>query len=163
MPIVYSKGWVICLELTIILPWKTWSLHCLNPISPPLSKVEGLRDIGHSINIGNLILGVNSVTVSYLIHDDGLLQNAIEIYYKMRQVFITKCDSCYKLRRFYYKVRQLLQDSAFIKNCDSALINNFWLNRNKNLTELLFLVTNSDVSIFKPMQTFCDRGSELQN
>ena len=45
-----------------------------------------------------------------------LLQNASKVYYKIRQVFmtgcdtfITKCDSYYKLRRFYYKVLQLLQ------------------------------------------------------
>ena len=31
------------------------------PLSPPLSKDEGLRDIGHSMSIRNLILGVNSV------------------------------------------------------------------------------------------------------
>ena len=45
-----------------------------------------------------------------------LLQNVIEVYYKMRQVFIakrdsfiTKCDSYYKLQPFYYKMRRLLQ------------------------------------------------------
>ena len=32
-----------------------------------------------------------------------LLQNAIEVYYKMRRVFY------YKLRQFYYKMRCLLQ------------------------------------------------------
>ena len=60
--------------------------------SPLLSKDEGLSDIGHSMSIGNLILGVNTVTVSYLIYYDSLLQNATailsqnatEIYYKMR-------------------------------------------------------------------------------
>ena len=44
------------------------------------------------MSIGNLILGVNTVTVSYLIYYDSLLQNATailsqnatEIYYKMR-------------------------------------------------------------------------------
>ena len=49
-----------------------------NP-SPRLSKDEGLRHIGHSISIGNLILGFNSVTVSYLIHCGILLQNATAI------------------------------------------------------------------------------------
>ena len=70
--------------------------------STPLSKDEGLRNIGNCMNIGNLILGVNSVTVSYLIHDSllqnataTLLLNATEVYYKMCQVF-------------YYKMRQLL-------------------------------------------------------
>ena len=32
--------------------------------------------------------------------------------------FITKCDSYYKLRRFYDKIRQLLQNATFITNCD---------------------------------------------
>ena len=55
-----------------------------------LSKDEGLKDIGNSMNIGNLILGVNNVTVSYLIHYGNLLQNATEVYYRMRQVFYYK-------------------------------------------------------------------------
>ena len=49
------------------------------PPSPLLSKDEGLRDIEHIMSIGNLILGVNSVTVSYLIHYDSLLQSATAI------------------------------------------------------------------------------------
>ena len=81
------------------------------PPFTPFSKDEGLRDIGHSMSIGNLILGANSVTISYLIHYDNLLQlrqillqnltaillqNETEVYYKMRLVF-------------YYKMRRLLQ------------------------------------------------------
>ena len=50
------------------------------------------KDIGHSMSIRNLSLCVNSVTVSYLIPYDSilqnataiLLQNAAESYYKMR-------------------------------------------------------------------------------
>ena len=82
------------------------------------------------MSIGNLILGVNSFTFSYLIHYDSLLQNATAIllqnvtgvYYEMRQVFYYKMwqfyyktDSYYKMRRFYYKMdsyykmRRLLQ------------------------------------------------------
>ena len=61
------------------------------------------------MSIRNLIFGVNSVTVSYLIRYDSLLQNATaillqnatEVYYKMRQVFY------YKIRHFCYKMRQL--------------------------------------------------------
>ena len=94
------------------------------PPSPPLSNDEGLRGIGHSMSIGNLILRVNRVTVSYLIHYDSLLQNATDIitkwdsyfitkcvrfFIKNCDNFITKCDSYYKLRRFYYKMRRLLQ------------------------------------------------------
>ena len=76
--------------------------------STPLSKEEGLKDIGHNMSIGNLILVVNSVMVSYL------------ICYK----FITKCDRCYyKMRQlFYYKMRQKFVTkcvSFFITKCDS--------------------------------------------
>ena len=84
--------------------------------SPHLSKDEGLKNIGHSMSIRNLIFGVNSVTVSYLIRYDSLLQNATaillqnatEVYYKMRQVFY------YKMRQFYYKMRQLLQKATIL-------------------------------------------------
>ena len=57
-----------------------------------------------------------------------LLQNAIEVYYKLRQVFyykmrvllqnttaIRNCD------HFITKMRQLLQNATFITNCDSTL------------------------------------------
>ena len=37
-----------------------------------------------------------------------LLQNATEVYYKMRQVFY------YKMRQFYYKMRQLLQNATIL-------------------------------------------------
>ena len=64
--------------------------------------------IGHGMSIRNLILGVNSVTVSYFIHYDRLfqnatailLQNATEVYSKMRHVFY------YKMQQIYYKIQQ---------------------------------------------------------
>ena len=63
------------------------------------------------MSMGNLILVVNSVTVSYLICYSSLLQNASAFYYKMRQ--------------FYYKMRQLLQiattslqNATSITKCD---------------------------------------------
>ena len=55
------------------------------PSFRPLSKDEGLRNIGDILSIGNLIFGVNSVTASYLIRYDSLLQNATDV--------IRKCDS----------------------------------------------------------------------
>ena len=73
------------------------------------------------MSTGNLIWGVNSVTVSYLIRYHSLLQNATdiitkwgtilldiitkatEVYYKIGQVLY------YKMRQFYYKMQQLLQ------------------------------------------------------
>ena len=88
------------------------------PPSPLLSKDEGLKDFGPSMSMGNLYLGVNSVTVSYLIHYDRLLQNATDIITKCDSYFIKKCDRrllqnvsgfyC-KMRRFYYRMGQLLK------------------------------------------------------
>ena len=86
------------------------------PPSPPLSKDEALKNIGHSMSIRNLIFGVSSVSVSYLIRYDSLLQNATDVITKRDSYvttkchsFITKCDSYYKMRRFYHKMRRLLQ------------------------------------------------------
>ena len=62
------------------------------PSSPPLSKDEGLNDIGDRMSIGNLILGVNIVTVWYLIRYDILLQNALGVITKWDSYFIIKCD-----------------------------------------------------------------------
>ena len=58
------------------------------------------------MSITNLILAVNSVTVSYLIHCDSLLQNATDIITKCDSYFITKCD------------RSLLQYGTVITKCD---------------------------------------------
>ena len=93
-----------------------------------LSKNEGQKDIEHSMSIENLILGVYSVTVSYLIRYDSSLQNATDIITKYERSilqnasgfllqnttvllqnaalitnsdnFITKCDSYYKMRQY---------------------------------------------------------------
>ena len=62
------------------------------PSSPPLSKDEGLKNIGHSMSIRNLIFGVNSVTVSDLIRYDSLLQNATDVITKWDNYFTTKYD-----------------------------------------------------------------------
>ena len=81
--------------------------------TPPYNYVQkrkdkGLRDIGLSMNIENLILGVNSVTVSYLIHYDSLLQNATGFLLQNVTVLlqnarvITKCDVYYKFWQCIY-------------------------------------------------------------
>ena len=44
------------------------------------------------MSIGNLISGVSSVAVPYLIHYDSLLQNATNIITKWGSYFIRKCD-----------------------------------------------------------------------
>ena len=43
-------------------------------------------------------------------------------YSKMRQKFITKCDSYYKLRQFYYKMQHLLQNVTFVTNRDNTVL-----------------------------------------
>ena len=88
----------------------------MHPPTPPLSKDEGLRDIEHSMSIGNLILGVNSVTVAYLIRYDSLLQNATDIITKCNSYFITKCN-----RSLLQNASGLLlQNATFVTNCDST-------------------------------------------
>ena len=44
------------------------------------------------MTIRNLIFDVNSVTVSYLIRYDDLLQNATDVITKCDSYFITKCN-----------------------------------------------------------------------
>ena len=87
------------LECTKMFPNEVsfWSIRSrrMTKVLPPstaLSKDEELRDIGQSMSIRNLLLGVSSVTVSYLIHYDSLLQNATDIITKCDSYFITKCD-----------------------------------------------------------------------
>ena len=92
------------------------------PPSPLLSKDEGLRDIEHIMSIGNLILGVNSVTVSYLIHYDSLLQNATDIITKCDSYFITKCDRSLLQKASGFLLQNatiLLKNSTVIKKCDN--------------------------------------------
>ena len=44
------------------------------------------------MSTGNLIWGINSVMVSYLIYYDSLLEIATDIITKFDSYFITKCD-----------------------------------------------------------------------
>ena len=62
------------------------------PPSPLLSKDEGPKNIGHSMSFRNLIFGVSSVTVSYLIRYDSLFQNATDVIKKCDDYFSMKCD-----------------------------------------------------------------------
>ena len=70
-----------------------WSMHSdkvtkITPPSPLLSKDEGLKDIGHSMSIGNLTLGVNSVAASYMVRYDSLLENPTDIITNCNNYFI---------------------------------------------------------------------------
>ena len=76
------------------------------------------------MKIGNLILGVNSVTVSYLIRYGSLLQNATDIIKKCGSCFITKWDrsSLQNASDFLLQnVTVLLQNAAVITNCDNFI------------------------------------------
>ena len=80
----------------------------------PFSTDKVLKCTGHSISIGNLILGVNSVTVSCFIYYDTLLQNMTDIITKCDSYFLTKCDR--SLSQNASGV--LLQNVTVIKKCD---------------------------------------------
>ena len=106
------------------------------PPSPLLSKDEELSNLGHSMSVRNLILGVSNVAVSYLIHYDSLLQNATDIITKCDSYFITKCgrsllqngsgfllqyrtvitkyDVYYKLRQYSYTHWRLLNNILYL-------------------------------------------------
>ena len=91
------------------------------PPSPPFSK-EALKNIGYSISIRNLIFGVNSVTVSYLIRYDSLLQNATDVITKCDSYFITKCDRSLLQNASGFLLQNaavLLQNATVITKCDA--------------------------------------------
>ena len=95
------------------------------PLSSPLSKEKGLRDIGHIMSIRNLILGFNSVTASYLIRYDSFHKMGQLFYYKMRQRFIIKCVRFFITKcDVYYKLRQY--------------ISRFWYNNNIKIIKVLW-------------------------
>ena len=52
--------------------------------------------------------------------DELLLQIATAFLLQSATRFITNCDRYYKVRRIYYKSRQLLQSEMIITNCDST-------------------------------------------
>ena len=89
---------------------------------PFWSMRSGLKDTGHGMSIGNLHLGVSSVTVSYLIRYDTLLQNATDIITKCDSYFNTKCDRSLLQNTSGFLLQNatvLLQNAMFITNCDS--------------------------------------------
>ena len=67
------------------------------------------------MSIRNLILSINSVTVSYFTHYDSLLQNATGIITKSDSYFITKCGKSLLQNASGF----LLQNATVITNCDS--------------------------------------------
>ena len=101
------------------------------PPSPPLSKVEELRDIRYSLSIGNLILGANSVTVSYLIHYYSLLQNVADIIAKCDSYIITKCE-----------ISLLQNASSFLSQDTTILLQNATLQNGTFFTNCQFVTVH---------------------
>ena len=76
------------------------------------------------MSIRNLILGVNSVTVSHLIHYDSLLQNATNFIIKCDSYFITKCDRSLLQNALGFLLQNatvLFQNLTVITNCDNFI------------------------------------------
>ena len=69
------------------------------------------------MSISNPILGINSVTVSYLICYDSLLQNATDVITKCDSYFITKCDRSLLQNASGF----LLQNVTVITKCDDFI------------------------------------------
>ena len=80
----------------------------------PLTKGKGLKNIGHSMSIGNLILVVSSATVSYLIR--SLLENATAIITNAVLIILLQNASGFLLQN----ATVITKCDAFITNCDSA-------------------------------------------
>ena len=76
------------------------------------------------MSIRNLIFGVNSVTVSYLIRYDSLLQNATDVITKCGSYFITKCDRSLLQNASDFLIQNatvLLQNATVITKCDDFI------------------------------------------
>ena len=64
---------------------------------------------------------LQSATAFFITKCDGLLlQSATTFLLQSATSVITKCDRYYKVRQFYYKVRQVLQSATIITKCDST-------------------------------------------
>ena len=93
------------------VPWE-WQKY--TPPYPLLSKDEGLSNIGHSISIGNVILGVDSVIF------DSLWQ----FIAKCGCYFIIKCDRSLLQNASGFLLRDttvVLQNATGITNCDDCI------------------------------------------
>ena len=76
------------------------------------------------MSIEDLILGVNSVTLSYLIRYDSLLQNPTDIITRCDSYFITKCDRSLLRNASGFRLQNatvLLQNVSAIVNCGNFI------------------------------------------
>ena len=73
----------------------------------------------------NLILGINSVTISFLIHYDSLLQNATDITTRCDSYFIIKCDRSLLQHASGFLLQNaavLFKNATVFTNCDDFII-----------------------------------------
>ena len=119
----YKQKFLIVQEFCL---WRVTKIH-------PHSKDEGPRDIKHKMSTV-LDKRKSSFGSQQLLWFHTWF--IVTLCYKMRQLFchtmrqkfitksvsffITKCDSSYKTRQFYHKMRQLLQNTMFITKCVST-------------------------------------------
>ena len=113
-----------------------WSKHSgrvtkIYPSSPPISKDEGPKNIGHNMNIKNLIFGVNKVMIR-------VIWFLMTVYYKIQQMswqnataillqnstVSTKCDVCYKLRQ--HRSVSLKKLHFFFQLLNKKVLSNFY-------------------------------------
>ena len=102
------------------------------------------------MSIGNLILGVSSVTVSYLIHYDSLLQNTTDI--------VTKCD-----RSLLQNVSGfLLQNATLLSGIPQRSIKGPRL-FNIYICDLFFDIIKIDIANYADDTTSYALDSKLEN
>ena len=99
------------------------------------------------MRVSNLILGVTSVTVSYLIHHGSLLQNATDGITKCGSYFITKCDRSLLQNASGF----LLQISTIITNCNNFITKSNRYYKTRRLLEIAtvhpFTYLNSFINV----------------
>ena len=68
---------------------------------------------------------LQSARAFFITNCDGLLSQSATAFLLQSATGITKCDRYYKVRQFYYKVRQVLQSATIITKCDSTEVQKY--------------------------------------
>ena len=95
-----------------------------NPPSPSLSKDEGIRNIGHSMSIRNLIFGVKVLRFHI-----WFVMTVYYIYYKMRQMLLQNATATLLQNASGFLLQNstvLLQNATVIKKCDVFVYYKLW-------------------------------------
>ena len=84
-----------------------------------IQDLEGFKDIEGQLNCPQTSQMNYSSKVYYKVRWQ-LLQSVTALLLQSVTSVITKCDRFYKVRRFYYKVRQVLQSVTIITKYDKT-------------------------------------------